>query len=170
MKLLLLLAVLCGTPGFVKSQIKVFIVRHADRAGNADDLTPAGVARAEELKHVLGLAKVQRIFSTNTIRTTKTAQPLATLMGLPVNIYATAPAVAALIKGNPAIKANFIVGHSDTVDDLIKACGCTPPPAITPAMPTTQYDNLFVLVLRKPCVGKVYTCELTHLRYSAITP
>jgi broad specificity phosphatase PhoE len=172
MKYTLLLAVLFCLPNLLQSQAltKIFIVRHADRT-EGDALSEAGLARAEELKRVLGLSGIQQIFSTNTIRTTTTASPLATLLGLPIKKYTAVPDLIKEIKNGADGGSTLIVGHSDTVDDLISQCGCTPPPAITPNMPATQFDNLFLVILQKKMVKKKvsWLCELTHMKYGAVT-
>jgi phosphohistidine phosphatase SixA len=149
---------------------KIFIVRHADRLP-ADDLSPAGVVRANELRRVLGQAKIDSIFSTDFTRTKKTAKPLALLMGLPTIIYSNAPAVINRILTNSKGKRVVVVGHSDTVDDLIQACGCIPPPAITPNIPETQFDNLLQVLVQKVVVNgqTISKCEVIHMKYGAVT-
>ena len=148
---------------------KIFIVRHADRDGANDDLTALGLARANELKRVLGLSNIDSIFSTNTIRTKKTAQPLATHRHRPILLYSDETTVINRIKKFSSGKRVLVVGHSDTVDDLIQKCGCTPPASITPSMPTTQYDNLFLVLIETPKKGVVPKCEVIHMKYGAVT-
>ncbi|MBC7889036.1 MAG: histidine phosphatase family protein [Ferruginibacter sp.] len=171
MKYTILLVLLFCLPTLLKSQslTKIFIVRHADRL-EGDDLSKAGIIRAEELKRVLGRAGIQRIFSTETVRTRKTVKPLAELLHLPTGIYATPLSLINLIKTNHPGRRIVIVGHSDTVDDLISSCGCTPPQDITPNMPATQFDNLFLVALRKTVVNNQssWVCELIHMKYGAI--
>src|SRR5262245_16539074 len=60
----------------------VLIVRHADRDGDKDALTAAGVARAQELVHVASKASVAAIYCTKTERSRKTAEPLAAALKL----------------------------------------------------------------------------------------
>lgn len=152
---------------------KIFIVRHADRL-QGDALSEAGIARAEELKRVLGQAFIQRIFTTETLRAYKTAEPLAELLHLSRERYNSVPGVINLIKSIPPGlqgKRILIVGHSDTVDDLIRQCGCIPPSGITPDMPATQFDNLFLVVLRKtiPNMQVSWICQFIHMKYGAVT-
>ena len=142
-----LLVILC-LPIATKCQepiTKIFIARHADRQGQADDLSAPGVKRAAELKRVLGLVKIDSIFSTNTIRTKKTVEPLATLKNLPIRTYLDIPTIIKHIMLNCKGKTVLVVAHSDTVDDLIRECGCKAPSSIDPNMPATEYDNLFVV-------------------------
>lgn len=153
-----------------QTSAEIFIVRHADRTAG-DDLNAAGLARAQELKRVLGGAAIGRIYSTDFVRTKKTAQPLADSLGLTTKIYSSIPTLIKDIKLNVAKKRHLVVGHSDTVDDIIAACGCTPPPAITPQMPITQFDNLFLVILTKTGAGALVTwsCEWMRMRYGAVT-
>ena len=128
----------------------------------------------EELKRVLGQAFIQRIFTTETLRAYKTAEPLAELLHLSRERYTSIPVVINLIKSippGPHGKRILIVGHSDTVDDLIRQCGCISPPAITPNMPATQFDNLFLVILRKTIENMQvrWICQLIHMKYGAVT-
>jgi phosphohistidine phosphatase SixA len=148
---------------------KIFIVRHADRLGEADELSALGTKRASELKRVLMPAKIDSVFSTDFVRTKKTAQPLASSRRLPVRIYSDELAlVKRIIKGSSG-KRVLVVGHSNTVDDIIKSCGCVPPASIDPEMPITQFDNLFLVLLYKVPGQLDLKCELVHMKYGAVT-
>ena len=152
--------------GQVKSVTKIFILRHADKAG--EDLSPAGQVRAKELKRVLGEAKIDSIFSTDVPRTKHTAEVLARSLGLPVIIYnAEAAVIKRILKTCPG-KRVLIVGHSNTVSSLIAKCGCTPPASITPNIPDAQFDNLFLVLVAKNI--NLNTCEVIHMKYGAVTP
>ena len=148
---------------------KIFIIRHADRDGQADDLSAPGNIRATELKRVLSPAKIDSIYSTNFTRTKKTAKPLAIQMGLPIKIYSDVPTIINQVIAKCKGKRVLIVAHSDTVDDLIRQCGCNPPPSIDPNMPSTQFDNLFMVLLQKIPGQLNLKCETIHMKYGAIT-
>lgn len=149
---------------------KIFIVRHADRDGNLDALTAAGVTRTKELARVLGQAKIDSIFSTNFVRTRQTAQPLAAQRHLPIILYSEIPALVNRIIKFSNGKRVLVVGHSDTVDDIILKCGCTPPASITPSMPGTQFDNFFEVIVQKIPGQAALKCEVIHMKYGAVTP
>ena len=51
----------------------VMIVRHADRVTSQDVLSPAGVARAQELAHVAMKANIAAIYHSDTNRARQTA-------------------------------------------------------------------------------------------------
>lgn len=147
---------------------KIFIVRHADRNGGADELTAAGIARANELKRVLANSKIDSVYSTDFVRTKTTGQPLATHIGRPIRLYSDIPTLINRITVTKG-KRFLVVGHSDTVDDLIKQCGCTPPASITPQMPSTQFDNMFLVLVQRIPKQILPKCEVIHMKYGAVT-
>jgi broad specificity phosphatase PhoE len=167
---IVLLIMLSGTSisaiGQIESVTKIFILRHADKAG--EDLSPEGQVRARELKRVLGEAKIDSIFSTDVPRTKHTAEVLAQSLGLPVIVYNKEDVVISRVLKTCQGKRVLIVGHSNTVSSLITKCGCTAPASITPNIPDTQFDNLFLLLVSKNLETK--TCEAIHLKYGAVTP
>jgi broad specificity phosphatase PhoE len=130
----------------------VFLVRHAERAdagmaaakmaGADPELSDAGRARAASLAALLKDAKITAIFTTEYKRTRDTARPLASATGI------TAAAVdsndtAGLIDKVKASAGNvLVVGHSNTLPDIIKALGIGEPLSIA----DDQFDNLFVVV------------------------
>ncbi len=137
-----------------------YIVRHAEKATAAANmssdvpLTEAGQQRAIALKNVLAKEKIESIFSTQTIRTTSTAKPLAELKGITIQMYSPRDTVDRFISRLKSIKKGsvLIVGHSNTVDDLVnKMMGQN----LLTDLPETEYDNLFI-VKRK---GKKYLFE-----------
>lgn len=102
-----------------------YIVRHAEKAApNAAmssnvPLSDAGVARAFALKEELQNKKITTIYSTNTIRTKSTAEPLSSALGVPVGIYGPMPDPAFMRKLRDGKGNVLIVGHSNTVDDVV---------------------------------------------------
>ncbi len=107
------------------------------------DLSAAGHARAESLARVLKDAGVTAIYATEFKRTQETAAPLAKAIGVPVT---TVPSkdLAALVTHIKAAKGNvLVVGHSNTVPDIVKALGVTAPVTVEDG----DYDNLFVVRL-----------------------
>lgn len=137
-----------------------YIVRHAEKATAAPNmssdvpLSEAGEQRAIALKKILAKEKIKSIFSTQTIRTTSTAKPLAELKGITIQIYSPRDTVDRFISRVKNIKKGsvLIVGHSNTVDDLVnKMMGQT----LLTDLPETEFDNLFI-VKRK---GKKYSFE-----------
>jgi amino acid transporter/phosphohistidine phosphatase SixA len=155
----LVLALLVLAPSVAHAQKLVLIVRHAERAdqGMQDEVDPtlsaAGQARAEKLAAMLADADIKAIYVTAYRRTQQTAAPLAARIHVkPEPIPSTTPALVARLKSEHANHVVLIVGHSNTIGDIIKALGG---PGV--AIGDREYDNLFVLV---PATG-----AMTRIRY-----
>lgn len=146
-----LLALVLSLPAQAAAQSTIFLVRHAERADTAGgtsptmaadpDLSAAGRARALSLAAALKDAKITVIYATEFKRTQQTAAPLARAAGLAVT---TVPSknVAELIAKLKAEPGNvLVVGHSNTVPDVIKGLGV----AVEIKIDDSEYDNLFVL-------------------------
>lgn len=151
----------------------VFITRHADRVPNVDMLSPEGVVRAEALKRVLIPANINAIYSTDFTRTRETASPTATQLTLPINLYSSTRQVINRVLTTNIGKRVLIVGHSDTVDSLVRNCGCTSNIGV---LPSNAFDNLYVVVVHKykykagwwwsPVWEK--ECTLIKMKYGAV--
>lgn len=136
----------------------VIAVRHADvdsGAGPDPVLNAAGQARAEELRHALGDVGITAIFVTSWQRTQLTAQPLATDLGLAPVVQDDVAATVAAVRALPRTTAVLLVGHSNTVPDLIAGLGG---PTVSP-ISATEFDRLLVLARGR----------LASLRYGAET-
>ena len=121
---LLLLPVLASCEGVGA----VYVVRHADRDGSQDALlNPEGVMRAQALADELSNNNVAAIFSTNTVRTTSTAQPLADDLGLTVQLYGSPAQVVETVQTSFTEQVVLIVGHSNTVPEIITEFGADLP-------------------------------------------
>ncbi len=131
-----------------------YVVRHAEKAEQEPNMTSdvplsaAGQQRALELKKVLNNKKIAYAFSTNTIRTTTTAKPTADRFKLQIQTYGPRPDSAFIAKLKALKKNTLIVGHSNTVDDIVN--GLTGTRAVPGDLQDSDYNNLFVIrVLRK---------------------
>ena len=129
-----------------------YIVRHAEKvtqeANMSSDvsLTEEGKRRAEEIKKILSRKKIAYVFSTNTIRTKSTAQPTADYFHLTTAIYGPRPdsAFISLLKSKK--KNTLIVGHSNTVDDIVNMlCGKK---EVAGDLPDTEYNKLFIIKMK----------------------
>lgn len=147
--LALLLAVVVASPA--AAQHTIFLVRHAERADTqpgvsptmaADpDLSEAGRARAASLADALKDAKITTIYASEFKRTQQTAAPLAKALGLTVKIV-TSKGPGPLVKQLKASKGNvLVVGHSNTVPEVIAGLGVTTPVTIDDA----EFDNMFLV-------------------------
>ena len=149
--LFLLFSLTSGMPA-AKDTI-IYIVRHAeketnDAKNNDPDLSTEGRERAEALNNVLAKDKLSAVYSTKYKRTTQTAAPVAQRNGVPVKTYeANNPAaIAQMIKEQFPNKKVLIVGHSNTILELVKAFGVTPP---VDKLNDDDYDLLFKIIIDK---------------------
>ena len=132
------------------AQSTIFLVRHAEKAqggGDDPDLSDAGHARAESLATVLKDAAISAIYTSEVKRTRQTAAPLAKALNIePATVPAQdRAALSAKLQGSSGNV--LVVGHSNTIPEIIKALGITDPVTIA----DNDYDNLFVVVLgQKP--------------------
>lgn len=124
------------------AQKAVIVVRHAEKISDTDErLTEAGRARAARLSALLKDAGIGAIYATDTERARDTALPLAEALEQKVRIYDRVPALIEGFRKDDANEIVLVVGHSNTVPELLKALGA--PDAITLAK--DEYDNLFVV-------------------------
>jgi len=146
---------------------KIFVLRHADKIPVGDDLSALGLKRANDLKRYLLPTGINALFSTNMVRTKKTVQPMVTPL-MPIRVYDPIPVLVTQIRTNFNGRRVVVVGHSNTVPQIITACGCVSPfPA--GGIPDNQFDNLLLLLVRFNPVG-MPTCELLHTKYGDKTP
>jgi phosphohistidine phosphatase SixA len=149
-RLLLAIALFCGFASMAAAQ-SIFVVRHAEKAEittgsapqNSDPgLSDAGRIRASGWPTILKDANITSIYATEFQRTQETAAPLAKALGLQVNIVSTKETTS-LIKKLLSGQGNaFVVAHSNTIPEIIKALGVTE----TITVGDAEYDNLFVVV------------------------
>jgi len=127
----------------------VFIVRHAEKAttgGNDPDLSDAGRKRADALARILKNSQITSVFVTEFKRTQETAAPLATAAHLTPTII-PAKDVPALVVKLRALNGNaLVVGHGNTIPDLVKELGIATPITI----PEDDYTEIFVVSLADP--------------------
>ena len=114
----------------------------AKMAGADPELSDVGRARANALAALLQDAKITAIFTTEYKRTRDTAQPLATATGIAAAAVDSKDAAGLIARVKASAGNVLVVGHSNTVPDVIKALGVTEPVAIA----DDQFDNLFVVI------------------------
>ena len=138
----------------------IFLVRHAEKADGAGvdpknpDLSPAGRARAESLARMLRDAGLVAIFASEYARTQQTAEEVRRACRADVTVV-PAKDLGALVEKLKATEGSvLIVGHSNTLPEIIEALGVEK--AVTIA--DSEYDNLFIWKSSSPT-------ELVRLRY-----
>jgi broad specificity phosphatase PhoE len=124
----------------------IILIRHAERnnptAADPDPhLNAAGHARANKLIHALGQSGINAIYRSHFIRAKETAQPLATHLGLSTIEIDEAFEIRSDILSNHAGETVLVIGHSDTVPELINQLGG----GSLPIIDDSEFDNLFVV-------------------------
>ncbi|HKY45199.1 MAG TPA: phosphoglycerate mutase family protein [Pyrinomonadaceae bacterium] len=173
----LITLIMCVVTALAQDDFKpktVFLVRHAEKEDEPRQDPPLkkeGVARSQELARLLGGAGIKTIYTSQFTRTKLTAEPLATKLGL------TATAIS--LKSNPsnprliaeestAEVVNkimerpgenvLVVGHSNSVPDVIKMLGGD----VVPTIDERKFDDLFIVTVYAKGKAKV-----THMKYGA---
>jgi broad specificity phosphatase PhoE len=172
LRILIVSALLLAVARVATGEQVVFVVRHAERAdggagapsppsapgmmANDPPLSAAGEQRAAKLASLLASAGIRQIFVTEYRRTQQTADPLARQMGVTSAIRPSKDSDSLIADVRRADGNVLVVGHSNTVPDVLKKLGVTD--AVTIA--DSDYDNLFVVFRDKAGVG-----TLVRLKY-----
>jgi phosphohistidine phosphatase SixA len=145
-----LLLTLVAAPDTITPPV-VVIVRHAEKAtepARDPGLTVAGVARAAALDSMLADAQVTTILVTPFRRNAETAAAVAARHGIVPTVvpidqgignYAEAVAAIALRSGGTVL----VVGHSNTLDDVVAALGGE---ASFGDLCDNQYESVWTLI------------------------
>ncbi len=126
----------------------ILLVRHAPKQDASSDppLSEAGIARARELASLLEGSGVTAIYTTQYKRTIDTAAPLAKVAGI-TPVVVSGKETAALVERLRASAPGdliVVVGHSNTIPEILSALGCADEVAIA----DDQYDDLFIVLPR----------------------
>ncbi|UOD33658.1 histidine phosphatase family protein [Massilia violaceinigra] len=125
----------------------IYLVRHGEKASaeKDPDLTMRGKARAGNIAAILRSTGITHVYSSTTQRTRQTAQPLASALGLEVQVYD--PAQGARLAGQVKAAGGtaLVVGHSNTVPDLVRLFGGKPGTDIG----DDEFDRLYQLIVDK---------------------
>ena len=124
----------------------IFVVRHAEKAitaGNDPDLSVAGQKRAEALARILKDSQISAVLVTEFKRTQETAAPTARAAHVTPTVV-PANDVPRLIGKLRALNGNaLVVGHGNTIPELVKALGVATPISI----PDDDYTEILVVSL-----------------------
>ncbi|RYG19200.1 MAG: histidine phosphatase family protein [Chitinophagaceae bacterium] len=152
-KLLIIFALLFVGQQTISAQTtKIWVVRHAEKdvsdpKDRDPDLSPEGKERAQALAKYLKGEQLDSIFSTNYKRTKLTGYPTADKIGLTIKTYDPA-AQKAFVEGlvrNAKGKKMLIIGHSNTVQEILMAFGAEKP---VKDLTDDDYDYIFLLTLK----------------------
>jgi len=120
----------------------VYVIRHLQKAtGDDPPLTAEGAAGAQKLSNLLAKKKVTAIFATQTKRAMQTAEPLAKRLHLKIQAYDPKDPAALVDKVAMVKGAALVVGHSNTVPELVAKFGGKQPAPLS----DTDYGTVFVV-------------------------
>ena len=156
MKALALFLLVFLAASIASAQPVVIIVRHAEKAANGGsdpDLSSAGRARADELARILRDSGITAIFTSEFKRTQETAAPSATSIGVTATVIPAKDTAALAAKLHQLNGNALVVGHGDTIPNIIKALGIDSPINI----PDEDYSEfLIVTVGDKPHLFRLH--------------
>ena len=179
-KVLVLFALLISSlvlfqPALAQEEFKpitVFLVRHAEKEDEPrpdPPLKKEGVLRSQELARLLGDAGIKTIVTSQFTRTKQTVETLATKTGVGVTSItlksnpnnprliaeqSTAEVVNKILE-HPG-ESVLVVGHSNSVPDVIKMLGGD----VVPTIDEKKFDDLFIVTVYAKGKAKV-----VHLKY-----
>jgi broad specificity phosphatase PhoE len=122
----------------------VFIVRHAEKANTGKDpeLSVQGQKRAEALANILKDSQIAAVFVTEFKRTQETAAPTARAAHVSPTVI-PANNIGVLVEKLRTLNGNaLVVGHGNTIPDLLRALGIATPVSI----PEDDYAEIFAVV------------------------
>ncbi len=149
---LFLAAFSCGP---VQEPKTIYVVRHAEKilVGDDPELSVAGTVRSKKLAQILEGKNIQHIYSTNTIRTRATVQPLADKLGISIELYEV-KYHDELVKKLKVKKGNaLVVGHSNSIHHVVNYF--VGKGDKYPELEDIEYDYIFVVELFKDGTSKV---------------
>lgn len=138
----ILLAVCAAMPLLASADtISIYVTRHGEKAsdGKDPDLTPEGQQRARHIASMVKDAGIKQVFSTTYKRTQQTAQATADKLGVPVQTYDPGKHAEFAQQLRKLRSNTLVVGHSNTVPDLVRQLGGDPGSDI----PETEYNRLY---------------------------
>jgi len=136
--LLLLAAAANATP-------VIFIVRHAEKTssgGKDPELSVEGQKRADALANILKDSQVAAVFVTEFKRTQETAAPTARAAHVSPTVI-PAGDIGVLVAKLRGLNSNaLVVGHGNTIPNLLKALGIATPVSIS----EDDYGEIFAVL------------------------
>jgi len=148
----------------------IFALRHADRVSESiDALSDEGKVRAKLLARMLAQSGIRNAYCSDAKRTQDTVAPLEAEPGVQLKVHVVpvgssgtnghVQAIVTALNALPADSTAAVIGHSNTIDLVIKALTNK---VIAPIGPN-EFDKLFVLSI------PAGSPSLTLLRYGAPT-
>jgi len=144
----------------------IYLVRHGEKEAAGEDpaLTAQGRQRAQNIAAMLNKAGIAHIFSTPTKRTRQTAQPLAERNKREVQLYDPRKPQALVATVKSLSGPVLVVGHSNTLSELVRLFGGQPGAEIL----DNEYDRVYQLL--PGANGSVNTVVFTSLPETGAAP
>ncbi|WP_100644348.1 SixA phosphatase family protein [Alteromonas facilis] len=141
MKLILSLCLLCFS--FAASAQTYYVLRHFEKVQGVDNppLSDIGQAQAQTLAVLLADKGLQCIYSTDYVRTRSSVEPLATKIHTDINLYDPRQPDALIEQMRKLSQDCVIVGHSNTVADIVTRLGGT-----AKELTEKDYGDVFMVV------------------------
>jgi broad specificity phosphatase PhoE len=130
----------------------IYVMRHLQKAGGDDPaLSAEGAANAQRLVRFFKADPPRAIYVSTARRARETAEPLAAALRLSLKSYDArdSAALAGAVGGEAG--SVLIVGHSNTVPDIIAKLGGAPPPPLS----DTDYGDVWKISGRGRAVTKL---------------
>ena len=130
----------------------IYLIRHAEKADNSKNtnLSEMGLMRASHWDDVFSAVHFDAIYSTNYNRTLQTAEPTALTQKIAVTTYDPKDFNLEKIKKDHLGQTILIVGHSNTIPDLInKLIGQN----VYPIIEETAFGNLYMVTINGEVVN-----------------
>ncbi len=122
--LLLLAAAACASTRTEPAASSWYVMRHLQKAEGQDPpLSAVGAGNAERLASWFGKDRPAAIYASTTRRARETAAPLAARLGLSVKEYDPRDTPGLVARAKAESGTVLIVGHSNTVPDIVAALG-----------------------------------------------
>lgn len=143
-----------AAPPALPPDTTLILVRHGEKPSETTDaLSDAGTARAARLAQLLDHAGIDTIYTSPTIRARQTAEPVAAALHIAADrrreyqVKGVKPttAVMDLLAAEGPSHVILIVGHSDTIPDLLKTLGGW-------TLTVNDHDDLFIVT--QPATGQ----------------
>ena len=140
----------------------IIVVRHAEaektQPGGDPTLTSDGRNRALELARVLTDTQLHTVYTTHYQRNRLTAEPLPRHAGEKPTVIDDVPAILRALRSEPWGATALVIGHSNTVPDLIRGLTGSALPEDEPII----FDRMWIVTLARDG-----TTSLLRLHYGA---
>lgn len=147
MKLLTPFFLLALLPAPAYAFQSIYVVRHAEKLDSSRDpeLSPQGKIRAESLSKALRDSGIAAIFTSEYKRTMLTAAPLAESLKIKATATNDMAKTLQTLKADTSEKAALVVGHSNTVPEILKGLGSD----VKVEIAESEFDRLYIVTPQK---------------------